>query len=278
MVLEVQENKNNRKTGYILICPICGKNFYRKKSQVDKMKDKDNATCSKKCCNELKKILYRGENNHQYGLTGKKNASWKSDIRYNNNNDNHYTMVRVENHPFRDKNNFVPRYRLVAEQYLLNKDNSIEINGNLYLKPECVVHHIDFNKKNDDVSNLYIFPNTSQHVIFHNAYKIGKIKSINEFEKYYQFVYVDRLYNFQWLYMAYVYYDLSINQISQLLEMPYGAIETQIVNQHLDIIKKEMRNKEKRLEFIKQQLLTNTFSTLKVSIEQVSYDNLKEIK
>lgn len=221
--------------------------------------------------------MYSGKNNHQYGLTGNKNASWKSDIKYSK-NDNHYTMIRVEDHPFRDKSNFVPKYRLVAEQYLLNENNSIEINGKLYLKPECVVHHIDFNKKNDDTSNLYVFPNSSQHVIFHNAYRAGKVKNLDEFKIYYKFVYIDRLYNFQWLYMAYVYYDLSINQISQLLDMPYKAIESQIINKQLDIIKKEMGHKEKRLEFIKKKLLSNSFvNPLEVKIEEITYEELQNI-
>ena len=275
--MEVQENKVNRKTGCNLTCPICGKSFYRKKSEINNMKDKNNATCSKECCYELRKTLYSGKNNHQYGLTGNKNASWKSDIKYHKNN-NRYTMIRVEDHPFRDKSNFVPKYRLVAERYLLNENNSIEINGKLYLKSECVVHHIDFNKKNDDVSNLYVFPNSSQHIIFHNAYKTGKIKNLDEFETYYKFVYIDRLYNFQWLYTAYVYYDLSINQISQLLDMPYKAIESQIINKQLDIIKREMRNKEKRLEFIKQKLLSNSFvKPLEVTTEEITYEELQKI-
>ena len=275
--MEAQENKVNRKTGCNLTCPICGKSFYRKKSEINNMKDKNNATCSKQCSYELKKTLYSGKNNHQYGLTGNKNASWKSDVKYSK-NDNHYTMIRVEDHPFRDKSNFVPKYRLVAEQYLLNENNSIEINGKLYLKPECVVHHIDFNKKNDDASNLYVFPNSSQHIIFHNAYRAGKVKNLDEFEIYYKFVYIDRLYNFQWLYMAYVYYDLSINQISQLLDMPYKAIESQIINKQLDIIKKEMGHKEKRLEFIKKKLLSNSFvNPLEVKIEEITYEELQSI-
>lgn len=275
--MEAQENKINRKTGYNLICPICGKSFYRKKSAIDNIKNKNNATCSKECCYEIRKTLYSGKNNPQYGLTGSKNASWKADIKYSK-NDNHYTMIRVEGHPFRDKSNFVPKYRLVAEQHLLNENNSIEINGKLYLKPECVVHHIDFNKKNDEVSNLYVFPNSSQHVIFHNAYRAGKIKNLEEFKIYYKFVYIDRLYNFQWLYIAYVYYDLSINQISQMLDMSYKAIETQIINKQLDIIKKEIGHKEKRLDFIKKKLLSDSFvKSLEVEIGEIPYTELQAI-
>lgn len=78
--------------------------------------------------------------------------------------------------------------------------------------------------------------------------------------------------------MAYVYYDLSINQISQLLDMPYKAIESQIINKQLDIIKKEMGHKEKRLEFIKKKLLSNSFvNPLEVKIEEIAYEELQNI-
>ena len=233
----------------VLICSVCGKEFARKKSQVDKMKDGTNATCSKQCCYELRKTLYKGENNHQFGLTGKKNGSWKSDERYST-SDNHYKLIRVENHPFRDKNNFVPQYKLVAEKYLLTKDNSIEIDGKLYLKPECVVHHIDFNKKNDDVNNLFIFPNEGIHILFHNLYKSGRVVDLNDFLKYYEDAYINKLYNYQWLYKAYISYDLSINKISKLFNIPYKSIQSEIYKHNLDNIKKQNKSKNEILNLI----------------------------
>ena len=106
-----------------LICPICKKEFYRKQSWVSRLKNVNDATCSKECYAKLKSINFTGKNNHQYGLTGSKNASWKSDVRHKN--DNRYTLIRSETHPFRDKANFVPEHRLIAEKYLLNENNSI---------------------------------------------------------------------------------------------------------------------------------------------------------
>lgn len=62
-------------------------------------------------------------------------------------------------------------HRLIAEKYLLNDENSIEINGKKYLKPEFIVHHKDMNKINNEVSNLQIMTlkeHTSLHLKLKN--------------------------------------------------------------------------------------------------------------
>lgn len=267
--LEISENKYNKGLHHFCnkecfdnymkrnqvkcVCPICGKEFYRKRSQMNKMKDPSNATCSKECCYQLRKTLYKNEGNPQYGLTGNKNASWKSDERYNNNN-NRYTLIRVEDHPFRDKNNFVPEHRLVAEKYLLTDENSVEINGKKYLKPECVVHHIDFNKKNNNVENLYVFENESIHVLFHNLIKSNRIKSLDEFFQYYKDNYINKILNYEWLYRAYITFDLSINQISNLFNIPYKSIQNEIYNNNLNQIKKQNKHKEELMRLIVEDL------------------------
>ena len=51
------------------ICDYCGKEFYKKPSHIKKYKHN---YCSRKCCYEHRKVLYKGENNHQYGLKGSK--------------------------------------------------------------------------------------------------------------------------------------------------------------------------------------------------------------
>ena len=234
-----------------LVCPICGTPFTRKKSQVDKCKDINNLTCSVACSAELRKTLMGGKNNHQYGLTGKKNASWKSDeyiTRFN------YKRIRVEDHPFKDAANFVCEHRLVAEKYLLTDVNSIELNGKKYLKPECVVHHIDFNRQNNSVENLYVFENESIHTLFHNLYKSGRVSSLENFLHYYQTTYVEKLYNYKWLYKAYIVYDLSVNKISKLFNIPYTSVQTEIYKYKLDQIKKDEMVQGERLKFIVDEL------------------------
>jgi len=55
-------------------CPICGIEFYKKKSQLKKSKT---SCCGRECSNKYMSTSFSGKNNHQYGLKGKLNASFK---------------------------------------------------------------------------------------------------------------------------------------------------------------------------------------------------------
>lgn len=65
-----------------------------------------------------------------------------------------YNYAVVRNHPFRTKNDYVLEHRVVMENHI----------GRL-LRPDELVHHIDENKKNNDISNLEIqsWPEHSKH-------------------------------------------------------------------------------------------------------------------
>ena len=142
------------------ICDVCGKSFHRKPSQI---RIRKRHYCSRACHYIDKRKYMSGENNHQYGLKGSANASWKADkkeSRYG------YIQIRCPEHPFRDGNDFVFEHRLVAEKYLLTAENSIEISGNKYLKPGYVVHHKDFDRKNNTPENLQVMT-FAEHQSFH---------------------------------------------------------------------------------------------------------------
>lgn len=151
---------------------ICGKKFYRKEFQIKK---NNHNYCSPECHAIAKQNYMRGENNHQYGLKGELNASWKSDEKISHYG---YKLIRKIDHPFANSDGFVFEHRLVAEKYLLNNDNSVEINGTLYLHPDYIVHHIDFDRLNNDVSNLYIMKRC-EHTKFH-----WKLRIENELKEY----------------------------------------------------------------------------------------------
>lgn len=104
-----------------------------------------------------------GKNNHQYGLKGKLNASWKTNEKITHYG---YRKIRVLDHPFRDCDDFVFEHRLVAERFLLTEENSIEIDGKHYLKQEYAVHHKDENKLNNSADNLEVMLK-GEHVAFH---------------------------------------------------------------------------------------------------------------
>lgn len=141
-------------------CVICGKKIHRKQSKIDK---NNNNYCSMECHKKAKQEYMKGELNHQYGLKGNLNASWKSDekISYYG-----YRLIRSLDHPFKNVDDFVFEHKLVAEKYLLNENNSIEVDGKLYLHPDYIVHHKDFDRLNNDVSNLAVMT-LAEHTALH---------------------------------------------------------------------------------------------------------------
>lgn len=142
-------------------CPICGKKFHKRLYEIKKNK---NNYCSRECANKAKSILYKGEGNHQYGLKGNKNASWKSDEKISAYG---YRLIRKFDHPFANSDDFVFEHRLVAEQHLLNDDNCVVIDGVKYLSPSYIVHHLDFNRLNNNYTNLVVMSldeHTKMHV------------------------------------------------------------------------------------------------------------------
>lgn len=142
-------------------CSICGKNFWVKPSYL---KRHQHFCCSKECLSKLRSYSMLGEKNHQYGLLGEENPTWKSNEKITNYG---YKQIRVFDHPFGTKQHWVFEHRLIAEQYLLTEENSIEINGKKYLKPEYDVHHIDQNKLNNNPQNLLVLLK-SEHRKLHN--------------------------------------------------------------------------------------------------------------
>lgn len=154
-----------------LPCEICGKLSYIKKSQQSKVK---HHCCSYECLNKLKKVLYKGEGNHQYGLRGSKNASWKDKEHVT-----FYGYIEVEgaDHPFENSEHKMFEHRIIAEKYLLTEENSIIVNGNSYLSPEYVVHHKDGNKKNNSVDNLQVMTK-AEHTKLHVNKRILKNKNL----------------------------------------------------------------------------------------------------
>ena len=155
-------------------CDWCGKEYHTKPNLLNKY---DKHYCSIECHANHKKEYFAGGSNHQYGLKGSSNSTWKSDYKITNYG---YRKIRVLEHPLRDCDDFVFEHRLVAEKYLLNDDNSIEIDGVKYLNPKLEVHHIDNNKLNNDICNLMILTK-SEHSKLH--YRTKNLKRDNRTDK-----------------------------------------------------------------------------------------------
>lgn len=156
-------------------CAICHKLLYRKPSYIKKTK---NITCSYKCSNELRKTTYVGENNPQYGRKGNLSAAFAGEKIKSHG----YWKLYKPDHPY-NKRNRVLEHRIIAEEYLLDSINSIDIDGKKYLKPEYAVHHIDFDKLNNNINNLCVMKK-DDHSAMHISFKTiirgdkGKIKTV----------------------------------------------------------------------------------------------------
>lgn len=152
---------------YNCTCPVCGKKFHLKPSHISKHK---NHYCSKRCFYDAKKEYMKGSGNHQYGLKGDKNASWKTDRKLSRYG---YIQVRCLNHPFRDKADMIFEHRLVAEKYLLNDENSVIVDGKRYLKKSYQVHHKNFDRTDNRVENLQVMTG-KEHRRLHNKLNPNK--------------------------------------------------------------------------------------------------------
>ena len=112
-----------------------------------------------KCSPDCKTMIYPinkvGQPVHyakNHGLKLELNPNWK------NGRANHslkYILVRCPNHPFIDGRGYIFEHRLVMEKHL-----------GRYLTEEEVIHHIDGNPKNNDISNLMLFASHSEHLIY----------------------------------------------------------------------------------------------------------------
>lgn len=165
------------------ICEFCGKKFHKKQYHINKTK---HITCSKECCYKLRSLLYSGENNHQYGLKGKLNASFKGEkiIRINHNNVD--VRVYMPTHPYADCNGRVIEHRLIVEQNykLFDQKYFEEKRGMIVLKKTTQIHHINFNHNDNRIENL-IPVTRSEHTTIHNLFssiirdnKTGKITGV----------------------------------------------------------------------------------------------------
>lgn len=91
-------------------------------------------------------------------MVGSKNPRWKGGISIHFFG---YKLILSKDHPFKTNRGYVREHRLIMEKYL----------GRHLTKKE-VIHHIDGNKNNNNISNLMLFPNHSEHMKYEQNKKI----------------------------------------------------------------------------------------------------------
>jgi len=103
--------------------------------------------CSKECALISARDRMVGENNHQYGLKGFLNASFKTGERISTYG---YKLIYKPNHSRRQYNGYVFEHLLIMEKHLGRPLKFIDFNN----KDNEVCHHIDRNRLNNDINNL----------------------------------------------------------------------------------------------------------------------------
>lgn len=149
-------------------CVICGKEMYLKPYRLKRVVN--GVVCSDKCNKQLMSWRMSGERNHQYGLIGESNASFKCQ---NIISQHGYILEYCPGHPFPCdtgiKGARVRQHRLVVERnaHLFDQQFFFEVDGKKYLKPQYDVHHINFNRQDNRVENLQVLTR-SEHTKLHN--------------------------------------------------------------------------------------------------------------
>lgn len=169
-----------------VVCTNCGNSFHMKPYRLQKYARHMGYFCSRSCETEYRKAWFAGSNNHQYGLKGSLNSSFKGEeLPHGNHN---LTDVRVYA-PYRvdaNKHGRVVKHRLLVEQnWSLYPQEAFEIiKGQHVLKKGYDVHHADGNHNNNAISNLIVLTR-NEHTNVHNRqkhivrdHKTGRITSV----------------------------------------------------------------------------------------------------
>lgn len=168
-----------------LICVICGKPFHRKPYHLKRCKGEFGFCCSIECSAKLRIKMMSGENNHQYGLRGKLNASYKEgDITHKNNKLTEVLVYVGDWYIRANTNGRIPKHRYLVE---LNHDKFEQsffekIGEWYYLKDGLEVHHKDLNHNNNVLENLEILTK-GQHRSLHNKLRNQKRNNNGQFIK-----------------------------------------------------------------------------------------------
>ena len=99
-----------------------------------------------------------GNDNPMYGKSGKDSPCWKGGRKIHKRKNTSYVLIYIPEHP-RNSKGYVLEHILVVE-----KDWGCK------LPKGSIVHHVDGNGLNNELSNLMVFKNNAEHIRFHRLH------------------------------------------------------------------------------------------------------------
>lgn len=152
--------------GTVITCPVCGKQVFKPAAWIRKVKL---PTCSHRCNGVLRgkewaKHAYKAhaawteesKRSAREKMTGANNPAWKGGVTYWRKHGN-YPPIKYVRCPksflaMARKDGYIMEHRLIVAQYI----------GRCLERSE-VVHHIDHNPLNNNLSNLMLFSSNTAH-------------------------------------------------------------------------------------------------------------------
>lgn len=173
MILEIIKGERRKRTA-VCECDTCHKQFLKPEWYV---KSYPHQFCQRQCKDKFQSLMMQGnksnlgkghpstkhhsqgENNPMFGVHryGEENGNWKGGIKKT---DTGYILIYRPKHPNAINDKYVFEHRLIMEEFL-----------NRFLTKKEIVHHINKDKTDNRIENLMLFPNHSEHRLYHTKQK-----------------------------------------------------------------------------------------------------------
>lgn len=161
-----------RKAKDNVTCTNCGKSFHKKQSALEKYSRNMGIFCSLECSAEYRKKWFKGKNNHQFGLKGELNSSFKRGFTTRRNGHVTETFIYAKDRSDTDRSGRMTlhRYNVVTNFNNYHTCLFTQVNDYFILKPNLHVYHIDGDHNNNELENLTVLSQPI-HTKVHNQIK-----------------------------------------------------------------------------------------------------------
>jgi len=142
-----------------VVCSICGVTMWRYPSYVYAGSE---VLCGDECRAIFAKDIAR--NNQLGSLHGAEHPRWIDGRSLSG-----YKMLYMPKYSSSNTNGLIPAHRYIVEKYL----------GRL-LSPRETVHHINAQRRDNRIENLYLFKSLGEHTSYHKGVEFGRVDPITK--------------------------------------------------------------------------------------------------